>query len=268
LVGSSSASVSAIASYWALAANSDLAAAPAGVDYTSVVSGYLAPAEAYDAASYIDWNFTTIWGFGSCSVNNGLPALRFFEPAATSQTQTGACFVADSPAPSVPASNYVGPVIQSVTPSVASEGTAQIRGARLDTITRVFVGGQEVPFTLDASNNLVSFVVPKLNPGVYQTVFYSAPAQVNLTGKITILGTGEDITKVNVGSFNGKLVVYALNLDGSRITWKVGGIWGQDMASGNQLNRFDRLTPRKGVTVKVDIYVNGVKRMTKNVLTR
>jgi hypothetical protein len=82
------------------------------------------------------------------------------------------------------------------------------------------------------------------------------------------LGTGEDITKVNVGSFNGKLVVYALNLDGSRITWKVGGIWGQDMASGNQLNRFDRLTPRKGVTVKVDIYVNGVKRMTKNVLTR
>jgi hypothetical protein len=258
-------SVSASNSFWALTANSGLLPAPVGVTTSLVNSRYLAPAEAYDAASYIGWDFTSIWAFGDCSVNNGLPTLRFAVPSATSQTQTGACFVADN---SVPATTYVGPVIQSVTPSVAPEGTVQIRGARLDTITRVFVGGQEVPFTLDASNNLVSFVVPKLNPGVYQTVFYSAPAQVNLTGKITILGTGEDITKVNVGSFNGKLVVYALNLDGSRITWKVGGIWGQDFAVGNQLNRFDRLTPRKGVTVKVDIYVNGVKRMTKNVLTR
>jgi len=48
----------------------------------------------------------------------------------------------------------------------------------------------------------------------------------------------------------------------------VSGIWGQDFAAGNTLNRFDRLTPLKGVTVKVDIFVDGVKRMTKNVLTR
>jgi hypothetical protein len=259
-----SANLASVASYWALAANSDLLASPAGVSLTSVDSGYLAPAEAYDAASYIGWDFTSVWAFGDCSVNNGLPTLRFAVPSATSQTQTGACFVADN---SVPATTYVGPVIQSVTPSVASEGTAQIRGLRLDTITRVFVGGQEVPFTLEGTTRVV-FDVPELTPGTYQTIFFSAPAQVNLTGTITILGAAEDITKVNVGSFNGKLVVYALNLDGSRITWKVGGIWGQDFASGNQLNRFDRLTPRKGVTVKVDIFVDGVKRMTKNVLTR
>jgi hypothetical protein len=73
---------------------------------------------------------------------------------------------------------------------------------------------------------------------------------------------------VNVGSFNGKLVVYALGLDRARITWKVSGIWGQDFAAGNTLNRFDRLTPLKGVTVKVDIFVDGVKRLTKSVLTR
>ena len=267
-VASSSGSVSASASYWALAANSDLAAAPAGVDYSSVDSGYLAPAVAYNAASYIDWNFTSIWGFGSCSVNNGLPTLRFAEPSATSQTQTGACFIPPTPViPSIPSVNFVGPMIESVTQNALVGGTVEIRGARLETITKVFVGGEEVSFKLE-SNNLVTFAVPKLNPGVYQTVFYSALAQVNLTGKITILGSSADLTRVNVGSFNGKLVVYAINLDGSRITWKVGGIWGQDTAVGNQLNRFDRLTPRKGVTVKVDIFVNGIKRMSKNVLTR
>jgi hypothetical protein len=73
---------------------------------------------------------------------------------------------------------------------------------------------------------------------------------------------------VNVGSFNGKLVVYAKNLDGKRISWKVGGNWGKAVAVGNTLNRFDRLTPRKGVTVSVNIYVDGVLTLTKSVVTR
>jgi hypothetical protein len=74
--------------------------------------------------------------------------------------------------------------------------------------------------------------------------------------------------KVNVGSFNGKLVVYAQNLDGKRISWKVGGNWGKATAVGNTLNRFDRPTPRRGVTVSVQIYVDGVLQLTKSVVTR
>jgi hypothetical protein len=82
------------------------------------------------------------------------------------------------------------------------------------------------------------------------------------------LGAAPVAGTVNVGSFNGKLVVYAKNLDGKRISWKVGGNWGKAVAVGNTLNRFDRLTPRKGVTLSVDIYVNGVKTLTKSVVTR
>ena len=76
-------------------------------------------------------------------------------------------------------------------------------------------------------------------------------------------GTG----KVNVGSFNGKLVVYASGLNGARISWKVGGNWGSAVASSNY-SIFNRPTPRAGVTVSVDIYVNGVKTLTKSVVTR
>ncbi len=72
---------------------------------------------------------------------------------------------------------------------------------------------------------------------------------------------------VNVGSFNGKLVVYAKGLSGKTISWKVGGKWGKAVASSNY-SVFNRPTPVAGATVTVDIYVNGVKTLTKSVVTR
>ena len=92
------------------------------------------------------------------------------------------------------------------------------------------------------------------------TTYTAAAASASVT-----VGT---VAKVNVGSFNGKLVVYAQGLAGAKISWKVGGKWGTAVAVGNTLNRFDRVTPRKGVTVSVDIYVNGVKTLSKSVVTK
>jgi hypothetical protein len=94
----------------------------------------------------------------------------------------------------------------------------------------------------------------------------SIEARVNFLKSGSGAATGAGT--VNVGSFNGKLVVYAQNLDGKRISWKVGGNWGKATAVGNTLNRFDRPTPRRGVTVSVQIYVDGVLTLTKSVLTR
>ncbi len=85
-----------------------------------------------------------------------------------------------------------------------------------------------------------------------------------------IIGGGAATTagKVNVGSFNGKLVVYALGLDGARISWKVAGRWGVANAVGNTLNRFDRPVGAAGRDVIVEIYVDRVLTMTKTVRTR
>jgi hypothetical protein len=89
-----------------------------------------------------------------------------------------------------------------------------------------------------------------------------------VTAKTLTVGTGSSgAGKVNVGSFNGKLVVYAAGLNGARISWKVGGNWGSQVAASNYAI-FNRPTPRAGVTVSVDIYVNGVKTLTKSVVTR
>lgn len=74
--------------------------------------------------------------------------------------------------------------------------------------------------------------------------------------------------KVNVGSFNGKLVIYALNLDGAKISWKVAGKWAVANASGDALNRFDRPVGASGRDVIVQIYVDQVLQLTKTVTTK
>ena len=87
------------------------------------------------------------------------------------------------------------------------------------------------------------------------------------TSHTVTVGSAPTVGKVNVGSFNGKLVVYAAGLSGKTISWKVGGNWGKGVASSNY-SIFNRPTPRAGVTVSVDIYVDGVKTLTKSVVTK
>ena len=97
---------------------------------------------------------------------------------------------------------------------------------------------------------------------------YVDAKDLNTTKTIVISATGSVSTgKVNVGSFNGKLVVYASGLNGARISWKVGGNWGSSVATSNY-SIFNRPTPRAGVTVSVEVFVNGVSTLTKSVVTR
>jgi hypothetical protein len=148
----------------------------------------------------------------------------------------------------------------------------RISGQRLSGTSSLTVDGKAL-IIVSKSDNMIEVMLPELSPGSKNIILVSSSGVLTHQDAFEVIEqqlalVSEGLGKVNVGSFNGKLVVYALGLDRARITWKVSGIWGQDFAAGNTLNRFDRLTPLKGVTVKVDIFVDGVKRMTKNVLTR
>lgn len=169
---------------------------------------------------------------------------------------------------------YEGPLnVRHAANSFCAGGTATLLGERLESIKAVTVAAKQVTFQLSTDGSL-SYSLSGITPGDHQ-VRLSVPAnslflitQVRVIACSNLLNEPSEIGKVNVGSFNGKLVVYALGLDSSRITWKVGGIWGQDFAKGNTLNRFDRLTPRRGVNVTVDIFVDGKRQLTKTVLPR
>lgn len=74
---------------------------------------------------------------------------------------------------------------------------------------------------------------------------------------------------LNVGTFNGKIVVYARGYTGSTISWKIAGRW-QKVTVTQDFQAFDRLTRAVGVDVTVDVYVNGsaVPAFSKTVRTR
>jgi hypothetical protein len=75
-------------------------------------------------------------------------------------------------------------------------------------------------------------------------------------------------TKVNVGTFSGKLVVYALNAVGSEVSYKIAGKWVTQVVTSDLLQRYDRVVGATGKTIKVDIYVDGVLKLAKSVVTK
>ncbi|MFM2023766.1 MAG: hypothetical protein RIR89_1158 [Actinomycetota bacterium] len=83
------------------------------------------------------------------------------------------------------------------------------------------------------------------------------------------LGTINPGQVLNVGTFNGKIVVYAKGFTGSTISWKIAGRWQKATVTSN-FQAFDRITRAKGVNVLVDVYVNGSKvpSFSKTVLTK
>ena len=126
----------------------------------------------------------------------------------------------------------------------------------------------ELSFSVLLGSNDTGNVVVTVSYDQNGDADYVDAKDLNTTKTITVgTGAAAGAGKVNVGSFNGKLVVYASGLSGKRISWKVGGNWGSQVASSNYAI-FNRPTPRAGVTVSVDIYVDGVKTLTKSVVTR
>jgi hypothetical protein len=79
--------------------------------------------------------------------------------------------------------------------------------------------------------------------------------------------TSSDVV-VNVGTFSGKLVVYALNAAGSEVSYKIAGKWVTQVPTSDLLQRYDRVVGATGATIKVDIYVDGVLRVAKSVVTK
>ena len=63
---------------------------------------------------------------------------------------------------------------------------------------------------------------------------------------------------VNVGTFNGKIVVYAKGLKGSTITWKIAGKWEKAEVT-KDYQFFDRPTAALGLDVMIDIHMAGNK---------
>ena len=174
-----------------------------------------------------------------------------------------------SVAPSRP---YEGPLnLKTIGDTFCTNGQVTLTGERLNTVEGVQVGSASVAFELLPNGNL-RYSLSGIPVGQQQVRLWIPISSVYLTSQISVGQCNQAISttalgKVNVGSFNGKLVVYAAGLEGKRISWKVGGRWGRAVANSS-FARFDRPTPRKGVEVNVEVFVDGVSQLTKRVVTR
>jgi trimeric autotransporter adhesin len=194
---------------------------------------------------------------GMTAIITGLLTDKWGNPVKTDQIATNAAGASTLDSGDARLSvSYTGPGLLS--------GTLPVETGADGTFTvRVLLGSKDSgTLTVSATYGAANGTIGAADTG--------ANIDIKATTSVAIGATAAPATtgKVNVGSFNGKLVVYALGLDGAKISWKVAGKWGVANAVGNTLNRFDRPVGASGRNVIVEIYVNGVRQLQKTVLTR
>ena len=74
-------------------------------------------------------------------------------------------------------------------------------------------------------------------------------------------------SKLNAGSFNGYVAVYAKGHNGKTLSWKIAGKWFKTTITSDY-QVFQRRTAAVGLDVNVHLYINSEKQTTKTVRTR
>jgi hypothetical protein len=84
-----------------------------------------------------------------------------------------------------------------------------------------------------------------------------------------VAGEVEGVTnqKVNAGSFNTYVAVYAKGYKGQTLAWKIAGKWFKTILT-KDYQVFQRKTIAVGLEVKVDLFIDGERLLAKTVLTR
>jgi hypothetical protein len=119
---------------------------------------------------------------------------------------------------------------------------------------------------LDSFGSLLSTTVNVTGTAWDETLFEKTIAVER--DVVTTAPAASSDTIVNVGTFSGKLVVYAQNAAGSKVSYKIAGKWVTQVVTSDLLMRYDRVVGATGATIKVDIYVDGVLKLAKSVVTK
>ena len=193
---------------------------------------------------------------------------------------------AAAPAPPQAPRAYSGPAPTGISSKVAYAGEfITIIGKRLNLVGSIAIDGVKATISAQSKTALVFEMPASLKAGTKLIVFgsshgiltyYSGLIYVEkaVTPEVPIeTGPSESETvatssgKVNAGAFNGYVAVYAKGFSGKTLAWKIAGKWFKTtVASDYQV--FQRKTAAVGLNVGVDIYIDGVKQLTKTVLTR
>ena len=120
------------------------------------------------------------------------------------------------------------PIVNGIdgTREVKPGGQIGITGENFNLVQRVLVDGVEVSFVI-TSDKLLKITVPQsTKPGDVNITLFGSFGTFILSNFITIASIDISVSsKITVGSFNGFVAIYTKNLEGKRLSFKVGNRW-------------------------------------------
>jgi hypothetical protein len=233
---------------------------------------------------YSGWDFDTIWGFGSCSDNNGLPMLRQLAQVGTYFGYS--CGLDAAPASNPVASNpavYEGPTSYQLDTEVVPRGTSVVlTGNNMDLVKAAKAGAVALSIQEQTATSLKLFVgqgvalgpatlyLTAINGTVYRLNAFTVIEGDASASYITDASASTIIKKVNAGSFKGYVALYALGYEGQRLSAKVGKDWVIVPSIPRQTSNLYRYVEftGAGVNVAVRIYIDRVLVRTVYLTTK
>ena len=181
-------------------------------------------------------------------------------------------------APAAPAP-YMGPLPMGYSDRTPSVGDpVAVSGLRLSTVTSCTIDGIEAQISSVSATGFTIVVPEGVEPGLKNLVISSAYGRLIAQGAITVtekvVPVAEPVVepvvatgKVNAGSFLGYVAIYAKGHKGSTLSWKIAGKWFKTTIT-DEYKVYQRKTVAVGMDVNVDVYIDGVKQLSKVVATR
>jgi hypothetical protein len=180
--------------------------------------------------------------------------------------------IADSePTPPAP---YAGPLPSKYSPSTPSIGEeVTIMGERLNLVDTCTIDGIAVQISNQSADSFTIVIPAGLEPGLKDLVMTGPSGKLTAQGALTIQQPKVEITsealvltKLNAGSFNGYVAVYAKGHKGKTLSWKVRNKWFKTTLTSDY-----QVFQRKfgtGRDLRVEIFVDSEQSMTKVVTSR
>ena len=252
--------------------------------YTSVASSFASTSTIADmklASTYTGFDFNNVWGFGSCTDNQGFPMLRTF--ASLGSYFAFGCGLSTAPSSGVvqtpgqssgatqgsdaaSAPSYDGKVIDAPQAVVAGQ-TVAYAGRKLNLVTSAQAGSKMLTVVSTADELLILDVPASMPPGVYDLVLQSSFGTLTFQQGLTVLEAQDQVVeseagpKLTVGSFKGYVAIYTKGYEGAKLSAKIAGKWlvVEELKESWKTFNYSRTVrfTGAGYSIKVHLYING-----------
>ena len=178
---------------------------------------------------------------------------------------------APAPAPAP----YSGPIPTNYsdrTPSIGDD--VIISGLRMNLVTSCTIDGVTAVMSNQSADSFTIVIPIGVTSGLKDLVMTGPAGKLTAQGALTvqqiipaIINEALVSSKLNAGSFNGYVAVYAKGHNGKTLSWKIAGKWFKTTITSDY-QVFQRRTAAVGLDVDVHLYIDGEKQSTIAVRTR